>query len=338
MTFSQRYKKMNESFSPDQTLKAAVLEQADRCGRSGKQAGKRRLRPAFAAALALACLVFFSASTCALAAENKAFNSVLYKVAPGLAQFFKPVNLSCEDNGIRVELESAAVDGDTARAYVTLRDLTGDRIDETVDLYDSARFRIGKDCAINCQLVEFEEKTKTARFLLTVQTMDGSRIAGNKLTFQAGCFLSHKTEYKNVEVPVEWEKLPEESPFIEASGCGFDTVRVLRSAKPMDWPVEGIDLTGIGFLDGKLHIQTYVKDNLKKDNHGYFWLENEAGDQIRASGSVYSRDSSMAEGDCRVDYVFDLSPGEAEGYAFKGDFWTCDQYTEGDWEITFPVG
>jgi len=332
MTFSQAYKRLNDSIAPEETLKAAVLERAD--AETGKR-GRRR-RPAVALAVVMACLITLGAPMCVLAAENPAFNAMVYQVSPALGQFFKPVNLSCESNGILLELESAAVDGDTAQAYVTIRDLTGDRIDETVDFYDSAMFRTGKDSVGTCQQVDYDPDTKTARFLLTTRTMDGSSIAGNKITFQASCFLSHKTEYENVEIPVDWAKIPGESPSMEADG-GRETVWVLRPAAPIEWIVKEINLTGIGFIDGKLHVQTFVEDNLKKDNHGYFWLENEAGDQIRASGNVYCRDSSMTDGDCRVEYLFDLSPDEVEGYTLKGSFWTCDQYTEGDWEITFPV-
>ena len=46
---------------------------------------------------------------------------------------------------------------------------------------------------------------------------------------------------------------------------------VQRDEAPMDFPVEGIDFTGIGYVNGMLHIQTSVVDNLTKDNHGYFF-------------------------------------------------------------------
>lgn len=353
MTFSQAYKRLNDSIAPEEALKAAVLERAD--AETGKR-GRRR-RPVVALAVALACLIALGAPMCVLAAENPGFNAMVYQVSPALGQFFKPVNLSCESNGVLLELESAAVDGDTAQAYVTIRDLTGDRIDETVDFYDSALFRTGKDSVGTCRQVDYDPDTKTARFLLTTRTMDGSSIAGNKITFQASCFLSHKTEYKSVEVPVDWEKLPGESPSMEAyfkGGSGSvplraasadelekggytEMVRVLQPAEPMDWPVEEIDLTGIGFVDGRLHVQTTVKDNLKKDNHGYFWLEDEEENRIEALYSAYNLDLQMPGEDTRVDYVFQVSPEKSKDYMLKGDFWTSGSYTEGDWEITFPV-
>ena len=52
------------------------------------------------------CLVFILAVP-VMAASMPAFYNMLYTVSPATAQFFKPVQLSCEDKGIRMEVSAA---------------------------------------------------------------------------------------------------------------------------------------------------------------------------------------------------------------------------------------
>ena len=82
---------------------------------------------------------------------------LLYAISPALAQQMKPLNLSCEDNGIRMDVLSADVsddfpiaanlDSDTAHICIALTDLTGERIDATTDLFDSYFIRSPFDSA-----------------------------------------------------------------------------------------------------------------------------------------------------------------------------------------------
>lgn len=46
-------------------------------------------------------------------------------------------------------------------------------------------------------------------------------------------------------------------------------VLIPQPADP-DFPIEGVKLTGIGYVEGKLHIQYAVENALNSDNHGFF--------------------------------------------------------------------
>ena len=72
------------------------------------------------AAAACLCLVFCLAVP-AMAVSIPAAYELLYAVSPATAQFFKPVELSCEDNGIRMEVTAAYIHDDTAQIYITAR-------------------------------------------------------------------------------------------------------------------------------------------------------------------------------------------------------------------------
>lgn len=127
-----------------------------------------------------------------LAARTEPVYQILYAVSPAAAQFFQPVQKSCEDNGIRMEVVSVQTEGDTDQAYIALTDLTGGRVDETTDLYDSYSMQVPFDSVSHCELAAFDSESGTALFRVSERTLDGQPIPGGKMTFSLSCFLSGK--------------------------------------------------------------------------------------------------------------------------------------------------
>ena len=105
----------------------------------------------------------------------------LYAISPAAAQFFQPVQRSCTDNGVTMEVAAVRIGGDTAEAYITL---SGEAVDGACDLFDSYNFHLPFDRVGCCQRVGYDEESRTAAFLCTAKTMDGSPIpTGGKMTF-----------------------------------------------------------------------------------------------------------------------------------------------------------
>ena len=98
------------------------------------------------------------------------------------------------DNGIRLTVDSVYLHSDTVEIYVSLQDLTGDRLDETTDLFDSYRINRAFDCSATCSLAGYDAQTRTARFLISITSFDGQDIEGDKLTFSLNRLLTGKTE------------------------------------------------------------------------------------------------------------------------------------------------
>ena len=70
----------------------------------------------------------FSVSVSALAAcDNEAAYELIYSVSPLLAQKLKPVHVSCEDNGIKMEVVACGIRGErhTDRFLVITLGVTG---------------------------------------------------------------------------------------------------------------------------------------------------------------------------------------------------------------------
>ena len=94
--------------------------------------------------LAFAMLIF---SVGVSAAYIPSFNSLLSIVSPEIALKLQPIGNSNEDDGIKMEVVAAMSDEEMAIIYITMQDLTGNRIDETLDLNDDYSLT-GAHCSI----------------------------------------------------------------------------------------------------------------------------------------------------------------------------------------------
>lgn len=304
-----------------------------------------------AIALVSICLCV-SLSLPALAAKVEPIYRLMYMVSPTIAQFFMPVQKSDEDNGIKMEVVSAYIHDNVAEIYITMQDLTEQRIDETTDLFDSYSINRPFDSSARCERVGYDENTKTVTFLITIEESGNKNILGDKITFTVRQFLSHKKTYDDIEIPISLSSVGVEQKTQKASditgGGGIkyeehidsgDNVIALVPASPMSqFTVDGIDLTGIGYIDGNLYIQTAVKDNLDKDNHGFFYLKDSNGNKIDC---IYNFSFvNQYEQPGRIDYsnyVFDIPQSEISNYTLYGYFVTSGMITKGNWKVTFPL-
>ena len=99
---------------------------------------------------------------------------------------------------------------------------------------------------------------------------------------------------------------------------------------------EGVFLTGVGIIDGEVHIQLHYEKILSRDNHGYVYLKNKNGEVLNCKGSISFWDDSRT--DSYEEYVFAVSADEISEYEIWGEFWTCNSDPmEGDWKVTFTM-
>ena len=135
-------------------------------------------------ATAATIVLCLTTSVSVLAATVTPVYLMLYQVSPSLAQMLKPVQLSCEDNGIKMELVSAAVYKNEAAIYISLQDMTDqNRIDKSTDLFDSYHINRDFDSTATCSMVSFDEETGIATFLIKISQWNDKKIGGDKITF-----------------------------------------------------------------------------------------------------------------------------------------------------------
>ncbi len=315
------------------------------------QIGKKGVRKHFimrrAVAAAATIMLVFTMSVPALAAADyePAYN-LLYKVSPTIAQKLKPVRMSCEDNGIKFEVISAYVEGSEAKIFISAQDIDGDKIDETTDLFDSYSINTPFDCSSSCENISYDTKTKTATFLISISQWNEQDIIGEKITFRAREMLSNKQEYDMVLSDLDMNNIstaPETvtpTHIFGGSGTNYSEVennfRALKATGILISPVEGVDITAMGYVDGNLHIQVRYENVLKTDNHGYIYFQNNEGEKITCNANVeFSTDSEYQER--YVEYIYDLSDIELAEYDAYGYFVTSDTLITGNWSVTFPL-
>lgn len=303
-------------------------------------------------ALAAALMLVFAASLTAMAAADvgSAYD-LLYGFSPTIAQLVKPVNQSCVENGISMEVISAEISGSDAYVYISMEDLEGDRVDGTIDLYDSYDINRPFDSAAHCELVGYDEETGKATLLIHIRTMDGRNIPRGKVTFSVGCFLSGK-EVINEVLPIDLTEAAAAENTQRIAGELFrgniiDGEVLVPVEGGIYTPGNGAQVTAMGYIDGRLHLQMRYDDIWRTDNHGWVSLENADGGIIEGeeyqfwSGERTQRriGSRVTEGypDYCQEFVWDISPEELSGCSLHGAFWLCDTLVEGDWEVTFPL-
>ena len=294
----------------------------------------------------------------ALAAYNEDVNQLLYRIWPQAAQALKPVNLSCESQGIRMEVVSAVLNGSDSLVTLIMQDLEGNRVDETMDLFDSAILQLPYDGSGTCVQTGFDPETKTASFAVhMVFDIDERPVESDKVSFRVSQFLANKKQQTIDLTPLlpdgitEAESMP--VPAIRGWGgspaadkkTAVDekarSLRVLNTNRSLEIPVvDGVTLTGIGIIDGSLHVQIRYKDIHHTDNHGFLRLSDQNGTDYEESkrSQDLGHVSWFGENyDSWEEYIFEDYPEDLSQIVLQGEFTTADPAVEGDWHVTFPL-
>lgn len=341
--FEENYRNFMDKISADQTLVDETLRKMKKVRKS-----ERGMRIVWrAAAAAAAVFLFLGVSMPVLAAWAPEIYGVVFETAPEMAGFFTPVKKSCIDEGIRMEVESACVEGDTAQVYISVQDLEQRRLDETADLLDSYYIFSPYGGGGGCSLVSFDEETGKVIFQIQMRQWENRPFVKEKMVFGVRQILSGRQSW-NGEIPMDIGISSEESEWIRAYSSGGNTGKLkeengrIKALKPSGQALfslaEDAEITAMGWVDGLFHVQVRLYDRLEKDPHGYFYLINEDGEKISDAGSVYFYEKEEERGKKEyVEHVFDVTPKELEKCRLYGNFTGGGTVIEGDWQVTFAV-
>ena len=290
------------------------------------------------------CICVGSAVPVLAAADNKYAYEVLYAISPAIAQKLKPVNVSCEDNGIRMKVMAVDVEGANVKILVSMQDLVGERLQADADLFDSYSIHTPYDQTGNCTFVEYDSQTRTATFLINIEQLSESLTVADKITFSVSNILSGKKQVSMPISEIDMHNLPQITDYVEApairgyGGSGMVDLKEIHLINSDQTVLleEGVTLTGYGFVDDMLHVQLRYDDILNTDNHGYVYLKKADGETIESVYDVSFWDE--VQKDSYEEYIFELNAEELQDYELWGEFWTCNGGAiEGDWQVTFPI-
>ena len=194
----------------------------------------------------------------------------------------------------------------------------------------------------------YDENTHTALFYVFMTSANGEDIRpeDGKITFSVREFLSHKQALEGVDLSALFSAMPADPEtqtgmtLRGGGGPGYDFSETLipclvPAAEPLLVPAEGVAVTGVGYVDGHLHIQVYYEDILRTDNHGFVYYVGEDGKPVYCELSLSLWDETQTGS--YEEYIFDIPADELETSAFYGDFYTCRCRTDGRWQVTFPL-
>lgn len=279
--------------------------------------------------------------------------SILHFLGADRIGILQSVHQVSEDQGIRMEVIGAVRDGDTTEIYVSLSDLTGQRIDETLDVYD---YRVTGGNANNAQIIHYDEANKTAIVRFLIQ----GKVSKNRITVQINTLMSGTSLQDGYNVQVDWEKLFQEKQnnnydIVDQdriSGLGGKTdIHLENDPIPVlhqdvtNVPVSGIDwmhISNMGFVDGKLHIQINPDNEIGEYNHGYFYFTDEQGRKLdipeySVSYGHYMKDGVGYGGDYE-EFVYDLSAvDDLDKLRLQGSFTSISEVVQGNWKTTFNL-
>lgn len=94
----------------------------------------------------------------------------------------------------------------------------------------------------------------------------------------------------------------------------------------------------MGYIDGRLHIQTAVPNYMENDNHCKLYLTDQEGNRryydykVSAKGNTAETEETMYQ-----DCIFEITPEKLEEYILCGHFVTSGSCLEGNRSVTFPA-
>ncbi len=301
----------------------------------------------------LAVSLIFILSIGVVAATIPSFNNLLSMVSPDIGLLLQPIGVISEDNGIKVEVIAAMNDDEMAVVYFTMQDLTDNRIDDTLDIYN---YSFNGARMFNIQVVNYDESTKTAT--LRMQANGGKKLNGKKVSFHIDSFLSDKIVFNKVDTKIDFSNIiktntPQVTPLDmnNIPGAGGNSYKEFKSRgiinvlKPdeMNIDIPNIDfmhISNIGYIEDNFHIQTkWVGDGI--DDHGSLYFVDALGNKVNNySASVTFGIDELGNTDYGhdyIEYIFDMNDINLDEIKLMGDFVSDNKYTEGNWKTTFKL-
>ncbi len=137
-----------------------------------------------------------------------------------------------------------------------------------------------------------------------------------------------------------WSGSPTDQDDHQAVTDKVHRMRVLNTQSSLEIPiVDGVTLTGIGMIDGALHVQIRYADIRHTDNHGFLTLSDHNGNCYADTGlpEIGSVSWFGENHDSWEEYIFEQYPENLSEATLQGTFTTASPATEGNWHVTFPL-
>lgn len=311
--------------------------------------------------VAVGCfLMLMLFSTEAFAGVGSFAYEKIAELAPGLADYILPMQLTDTEKGITMQVEALQVEGKEAKLIVSFFDEEGseeDFIAGKVDMYDSYQLKsYGTESNVGgCTFLEYDADSGKAYFNVCVLAEE--EFAGDRVKFNVNQLLVEDREYEGT---LEMDLLIVNPALKECtlSGKGgrgevWDVLKgytykteesfPLFSTGVMDVEVQrekledSIQVTGIGYSDGILRVQI-CRGNLEAaDRYGQIFLYKENGECRYSDASVSWQEELLGERISFEEQWFLMGEEEMEDLQLFGRFYETGKAVKGNWSVTVKL-
>lgn len=305
-------------------------------------------------AVAVSILLSLVVAVPVMASTFPSFEGLLHTINSKFEDFLQPIQVISEKNGIKMEVVSAMKDEDMIVLYITLKDIEGNRIDETLDFNNSSRIK-GIN-AYSSEVVDYNKQNKTAT--VRIQANSNGNFKNNKVEFSLGSFISGekniagslnnamladnlRNEVENT-VKLNMSNIPGGSGELYNELSDKKQIDILEKDK-LNVEFNGIScmsISNIGIINNQLHIQTKW-DRSKFDNHGFLYLTDREGKKVdvKSASLYYTFDEAgrTSYGNNYIEYIFDLENIDLNNINLNADVFYSEIYVEGPWKTIFKL-
>lgn len=352
--FKMNYKQAYDHISPKPDYLDGILGKLEE-----KQERRRRMFLLIMRPAAAACAVMLVLTMTLLPAAAKtvpAVYNMIEKYAPALTDFVLPIEESDTSQGITMQVEAINAEDQTAEIIVSFSDAEGSRknlIKGKIDLYDSydlqaygASYHTG-----GCSFLEYDKAEDKAYFKITVST-DGE-YDRRKLRFRVHQLLVNDSKEEK-EISLENIIMEPQIKAVSLNGLGGSGDREilnqyigasedgspLPGAKVMDIVkadesmIEALIVTGVGYSDGILRVQTCRGNFSNADRHMQPFILDSEGNERHNDFSAGWQEEVDGERILFEEHWFLVEESELQGVQLYGVFYVTDGSVKGDWEVT----
>ena len=254
----------------------------------------------------------------------------------------RPIGVSCEDNGIRMEAVSGMVSDQKAMLIISLEDLNG-RYDDYILNLNEVPINIGSRRSMG--RVFFDRKTHKSYIEINTESDEFLKAEDQILTINSSKVNAHRFESKDL-IPflkkygkiTEGIKYPENG--LEETDPTGENAMILDYTRPLNITLgDGVILNGIGWINDLLHVQIVWENAWDYSMISYPWVYDEMNrPEYEKSRRVAELPLSWtSDQKLYMEFIYDYKPEELDELRLYIRFETVPEYMSGLWEIQFPI-
>lgn len=348
--FKSAYQKAYDSITPDSACLDRLKEYKE-----NRVRGRRLYQVMRPVVVAAGVLVLISAISLPVAARSiPGVYDTIARIAPGLAEYILPTQVSCTSQGITMQVEAIHVNEKNAEVIVSFSDEVGSEenlIRGAVDLYDSYHLQSynASNNVGGCSFLEYDLEADKAYFKIDVWT-DGS-FQQSKLSFRTYQLLTNWLEEKRwldlnelVMNPAMKEVecnggggMPGTPLYEQYLGDSNRMIQVLDLQKIDESMKKSLTITGIGYADRILRVQCCRGDISEADRHLEMYMVDAKGNERHNDLSIGWQEEVNGERYLMDEFLFEVDESDLANIQLYGIFHIRDGSIKGDWEVTFSI-